>query len=179
MQPSPLSISRRFQYHPFFFLRSVFFHLFIGHTTEACEILVPWPGIQPVTPAVEARSLNHWTAREVQARPFLLQHTAAEPRLSRAPGTPNQQCRQLARKVPAQKLWGLTTPLLGRPHVLTAVSLVPAMSTALSHSCLSLQESNAIKITQNYLNSPASTAMLLASELRKWSLQIKLSLNYT
>ena len=31
----------------------------------ACGILVPRPGIEPVPPAVEARSLNHWTAREV------------------------------------------------------------------------------------------------------------------
>ena len=31
----------------------------------ACGILVPWPGIEPVAPAVEAQSPNHWTAREV------------------------------------------------------------------------------------------------------------------
>ena len=31
----------------------------------ACGILVPWPGIESVPPAVEAWSLNHWTAREV------------------------------------------------------------------------------------------------------------------
>ena len=28
-------------------------------------ILVPAPGIEPEAPAVEARSLNHWTSREV------------------------------------------------------------------------------------------------------------------
>ena len=28
-------------------------------------ILFPWPGIEPVLPAVEARSLNHWTSSEV------------------------------------------------------------------------------------------------------------------
>lgn len=28
-------------------------------------ILVPSPGTKPALPAVEARSLNHWTAREV------------------------------------------------------------------------------------------------------------------
>ena len=28
-------------------------------------ILVPGPGIEPVPPALEAWSLNHWTAREV------------------------------------------------------------------------------------------------------------------
>ena len=31
----------------------------------ACGILVPQPGIKPVIPALEAWSLNHWTAREV------------------------------------------------------------------------------------------------------------------
>ena len=31
----------------------------------ACGILVPTPGIKAVPPAVEAQSLNHWTAREV------------------------------------------------------------------------------------------------------------------
>ena len=30
----------------------------------ACGILVPQPGIEPVSPAVEAWSLNHWTTRE-------------------------------------------------------------------------------------------------------------------
>ena len=31
----------------------------------ACGILVPQPGIKPVPPSVEPRSLNHWIAREV------------------------------------------------------------------------------------------------------------------
>ena len=31
----------------------------------ACGILVPWLGIEPAPPALEAWSLNHWTAREV------------------------------------------------------------------------------------------------------------------
>ena len=31
----------------------------------ACRILVPRPGIEPMPPAVEAQSPNHWTAREV------------------------------------------------------------------------------------------------------------------
>ena len=30
-----------------------------------CRILVPWPGIEPVSPAVEAQSLNLCTSREV------------------------------------------------------------------------------------------------------------------
>ena len=30
----------------------------------ACGILVPWPGIKPVPPALKAQSLDHWTTRE-------------------------------------------------------------------------------------------------------------------
>ena len=45
-----------------FFFKLIFifwpFHL-------ACGILVPQPEIEPSPPAVEALSLNHWTAREV------------------------------------------------------------------------------------------------------------------
>ena len=33
----------------------------------ACGILVPWPGIKSLSPAVEAWSLNHWMTREVPA----------------------------------------------------------------------------------------------------------------
>ena len=44
---------------PYFILLINFF----GHV--ACGILVPRPEIERVPPAVEARSLNHWTAREV------------------------------------------------------------------------------------------------------------------
>ena len=29
-----------------------------------CEILVPGPGIEPIPPAVEAWSLDHWTSRK-------------------------------------------------------------------------------------------------------------------
>ena len=36
---------------------------FIGNVT--CRILVPPPGIEPTTPAVEAQSLNHWPTRGV------------------------------------------------------------------------------------------------------------------
>ena len=37
----------------------------------AFGILVPWPGIRPVPPAVEARILNQWTTREVPKLEFL------------------------------------------------------------------------------------------------------------
>ena len=29
-----------------------------------CRILVPWPGIEPVTSAVQVKSPNHWTVGE-------------------------------------------------------------------------------------------------------------------
>ena len=42
--------------------------LFFWPRQAACGILVPRPGIKPVPPALGARSLNHWTAREVPNR---------------------------------------------------------------------------------------------------------------
>ena len=30
----------------------------------ACEILAPWPGTEPSTPAMEGKSFNHWLASE-------------------------------------------------------------------------------------------------------------------
>ena len=51
----------------YFILFWVFFvclFVFLLHC-EAYGILVPWPGIEPVPPAVEALSLNHWTTREI------------------------------------------------------------------------------------------------------------------
>ena len=44
---------------------------FIGHA--ACGILIPWPGIEPMVPAVAALSRNHWTTREVSSIAFCLQ----------------------------------------------------------------------------------------------------------
>ena len=40
----------------------IYFFFFLA---TLCGILVPQPGIEPVPPAVEAWSLNHWTTREV------------------------------------------------------------------------------------------------------------------
>ena len=51
-----------------------FFFFFPGCT--ACGILVPQPGIEPVPPALEARSLNHWTAREVPKLSDLVRTTS-------------------------------------------------------------------------------------------------------
>ena len=46
---------------------TLFYFILFGHAT-ACWILVPWPGSEPMPPAVEAQSPNHWTAREFPER---------------------------------------------------------------------------------------------------------------
>ena len=43
----------------------IFFIFIFWPHCKACGILVPWPGIEPTPTALEAWSLNHWTAREV------------------------------------------------------------------------------------------------------------------
>jgi len=43
----------------------VFLFLVFWPHRVAHRILVPWPGIEPTSPAVEAHSLNSWTMREV------------------------------------------------------------------------------------------------------------------
>ena len=53
------------------FIHFIFNFIFWLHPVT-CGILVPRPGIEPVPPAVEARSLNHWTAREVHTLHFYL-----------------------------------------------------------------------------------------------------------
>ena len=37
---------------------------------ETCKILVLYPGMEPMIPAVEAQSLNHWTTREIPTEEF-------------------------------------------------------------------------------------------------------------
>ena len=45
----------------------IFFVFTCGKRTLSCGMwdLVPWPGIEPRPPALGARSLSHWTTREV------------------------------------------------------------------------------------------------------------------
>ena len=54
-------------YRPLSKLHRTFF-FWLSH--EACGILVPWPGIEPGPPAVEAQSPNHWTSREFPLSTF-------------------------------------------------------------------------------------------------------------
>ena len=44
--------------------------LFFFAILRSCGILVPWPGIEPVSPALQARSLNHWIAKETSSVSF-------------------------------------------------------------------------------------------------------------
>ena len=43
--------------------------LFLGHVamSGSMQDRVPWPGIEPMPPALEVQSLNHWTIREDHA----------------------------------------------------------------------------------------------------------------
>ena len=49
---------------PLFFKAKLYYYYYFSQAE--CGILVPWSGIKPVPSALEALSLNHWTAREVQ-----------------------------------------------------------------------------------------------------------------
>ena len=42
----------------------IFSFFFFWHC-GSCEILGPWPGVKPMTPALEEQSFNHCTTREV------------------------------------------------------------------------------------------------------------------
>ena len=61
---------------PFIIIMMIFSHYlfiyiythFFGHM--AFGILVPWAGIEPMTPALGGHSLNHWTTKEVQELTF-------------------------------------------------------------------------------------------------------------
>ena len=45
--------------------RLLLFLFFFWPGPAACGILVPIPGIKPMSPALEDSSLNHWITREV------------------------------------------------------------------------------------------------------------------
>ena len=76
-----MNIELRLSFLLSFFIEIEFWFLFVGWLGflfsffwlhhVACEILVPWPGVEPMPPAVEARSPNHWTAKEFQEIEFL------------------------------------------------------------------------------------------------------------
>ena len=52
----------------FYFIFIIFKFFFYFPTPPGCGILVPQPGIEPMPPALEVLSLNHWTSREVSGK---------------------------------------------------------------------------------------------------------------
>ena len=54
---------------------SFLFLIFLFWLHSCMRILVPQPGVKPVSPAVEAKILNHWATREVPEVSFLYTHT--------------------------------------------------------------------------------------------------------
>ena len=54
----------------FYFLMFIIIYFIFWLCCAACGILVPQPGIEPTPPAVEVRSLNHWTAGEIPCPHF-------------------------------------------------------------------------------------------------------------
>ena len=49
---------------------SLFAYLAVLGLSGGMWDLVPWPGIEPGHPALEAQNFNHWTAREVTVTMF-------------------------------------------------------------------------------------------------------------
>ena len=49
-----------------------FFFFFFWLHHKACGILASCPGIEPVSPVMEAWSLKHWTTREIPLNNFFL-----------------------------------------------------------------------------------------------------------
>ena len=49
----------------YFFFKDILFIYLLWPLRAASRILVPRPGIEPGSPAVEAQSLTQWTTREV------------------------------------------------------------------------------------------------------------------
>ena len=89
-RPSPLTLLSSLHPHQLHWASSFFFNFFFFFLTfwlcsGACGILVPWPGIKPVPPAVEVQSLNHWTTREALGFLFIVRYSLPPPL---APVTP-------------------------------------------------------------------------------------------
>ena len=55
-----------------FHIYFILFTFIFDRTAQACRILVPWPGIESVFPAVEAWSPNYWTTKKFPTK-FILE----------------------------------------------------------------------------------------------------------
>ena len=63
------------------FMLCHYLFIFFWPHHAACWILVPWPGIKPVPPALEVRSLNHWTQGSPQEFMLWYRHSFSSLRL--------------------------------------------------------------------------------------------------
>jgi len=50
------------------------YHVACRLSSSSLQILLPWPGVKPVPPAMEAQCINHWTSREFPLVLFSLYH---------------------------------------------------------------------------------------------------------
>ena len=79
-----------------FKMPSIIFLVFFWPCHVACGILFPRPGIEPVPPAVEAQSLNHWTTREVPKMPSTCTPLSPLPSLGQRMAHPSNSGRMAA-----------------------------------------------------------------------------------
>ena len=56
------------------FFKKIFIYLAVLGVSCGMQDLVPWPGIEPGSPALGAWSLNHWATREVPQMCIVLSH---------------------------------------------------------------------------------------------------------
>ena len=78
-----------FHSEPFTGSPAYFIYLFLFYFFDwvACRILVPWPGVEPMPPAVEAWLPDHWTAREVPSSQFKIKAQVLYDGLEGPPGS--------------------------------------------------------------------------------------------
>lgn len=77
-------------------------YLFGWPCSTAYEILVPQPGVSHLPPAVELRSLHHWTARQVPGTMFQASFEAWAPKAIVESGSCHRRAGRGGFRVPAQ-----------------------------------------------------------------------------
>ena len=73
-------------------------------------ILVPLPGLEPMSPALEERSLNHWTTRELLHLVFFLVHLPLRPPTEQVRGRRINEGFAIRQSWCQAGLWAQTTP---------------------------------------------------------------------
>ena len=112
-----------------------------------CRILAPWPGIEPVSPAMEGWSPNHWRAREVSTPSFLTSYY------------PSAWDLALRRGGGCGGVWLPSSVSLGLAHFLSfppALLLSFAISSSIS---LFLSVSHSPLLSAHFLSAPSSLSL--------------------